>query len=395
LKGTYVHDFITWGSKQTFASNKSKSVPVPERETCAGREPWYDLTGITPGIGFWPKAQQYRHIIPANPFSLNTNCNLYDIHGLAINETTTHALMPILNSTLVAFMKPFYGRYAGTEGNLKTEVVDTLLIEVPDPRNVTEPILRRLERAFTSMQQREVTHLVEEAFRQCHTKEEVNEAAKLPLGLPLELQQLDRRELDDAVFELLGVKDAHRRRKLIDQLYREVAMHYRAIRIVEVQKMEQRRHGGKSKVSPLNLAFSAWEELEPEWQKPLALWLEEQSHQAKTVELPDGEVRLPDAANFFEATTVYFGKKPAVSHVCASRAEAELITSIAQAGLRGPVSIPATEKECYEVSQSLEKRLREAQVRLDELAQQYTGTDKLREQVTEILKRWFIHGKSQ
>ncbi len=172
-------------------------------------------------------------------------------------------------------------------------------------------------------------------------------------------------------------------------------MHYRAIRIVEVQKMEQRRHGGKSKVSPLNLAFSAWEELEPEWQKPLSLWLEEQSHQAKTVEIPGGEVRLPDAANFFEATTIYFGKKPAVSHVCASRAEAELITSIARAGLRGPVSIPATEKECQQVSQSLENRLAEAQVKLDELAQQYTGTDKLREQVTDILRRWFIHGKSE
>lgn len=395
LRGTYVHDFITWGSKQTFVSNRSRSVPVPERETCASRERWYDLTGTIYGIGFWPKSQQYRHIIPANPYSLITNCNLYDIHTLAINETATRALIPILNSTVVAFMKPFYGRYAGTEGNLKTEVVDTLLIEVPDPRNVTEPILQRLESAFVSMQQREVTHLVEEAFRQCHTKEEVNEAAKLPLGLPQELQQPDRRELDDAVFELLGVKDARRRAALIDQLYREVAAHYRAVRIVEVQKMEQRRHGNKGKVSPLNLAFTAWEELEPEWRKPLADWLEEQSGHAKIVEIPDGEVRLPDAVNFFEATTVYFGKKPAVSHVCASRDEAELVTSIAQAGLRGPVSIPTTEHECRRVVSLLERRLAESNARLDELAQQYAGTDKLREQVADILKRWFIHGKSE
>ena len=33
---------------------------------------------------------------------------------------------------------------------------------------------------------------------------------------------------------------------------------------------------------------------------------------------PSGPV--PAAENFFEATTVYFGKRPAVSHVCSSRA---------------------------------------------------------------------------
>src|SRR5260370_1137716 len=159
LKGTYVHNFITWGSKQTFASNKSKAVPVPKRATCAGRNPWYDVTGLRPGIGFWPMAQQYRHIIPANPQQLVCNHNLFDIHALDLDESATRALMPILNSTLAAFIKPYYGRYAGTEGNLKTEVVDTILIEVPDPRNVTAPVLRRLESAFSSMQKREVTHM--------------------------------------------------------------------------------------------------------------------------------------------------------------------------------------------------------------------------------------------
>jgi hypothetical protein len=395
IKGTYAYHFITWGSKQTFASKKSKSVPVPEREGCAGRSVWYDLTGKLSGLGFWPMAQQYRHIIPANPYRLICNHNLFDIHALNLNQEETRALMPVLNSTLVAFIKPFYGRYAGTEGNLKTEIVDTLLLEIPDPRNVTKPILERLEAAFSLIQQRKVTHLVEEAFLQCHTASEVHEAAKLPLGLPQELQQQDRRDLDDAVFELLGVTDRRRRQKLIDQLYREVAMHFRSIRIIEVQKMEQRRGGGSSKVSPLQLALSAWDELDADLQKPLAVWLEEQTHQAKTVELPDGEVRLPDATNFFEATTLYFGKKPPVSHICANRAEAELLFSIADTGLRGPVSIPNTESECQQLSQSLADRLAEATTKWDELAQQYAGTEKLREQITDILYRWFIQGKPE
>jgi hypothetical protein len=394
IKGTYAYRYISWGSKQTFASKKSKSVPIPERATCASRSLWYDLTGLEPGLGFWPKSQQYRHIIPANPYCLNCNCNLYDIHSLAVDEIVARAMMSILNSTLVAFVKPFYGRYAGTEGNLKTEVVDTLLLEIPDPRKVSVPVLKRLERAFASLQGREVTHLVEEEFLRCHTADEVRDAATLPLGLARELQQEDRRGLDDAVFELLGVADPQRRADLIDRLYVEVAQHFRSIRIVEVQKMEQRRHGGgRDRVSQLELALDAWSELDPEWQTPLALWLLEHSHRAKPVELPDGEVRLPDAGNFFEATTLYFGKKPAISHVCNSRAEAELLFSIAETGLRGPVSIPDSEDECEKRSSSLLARLSEGRTKLQELAQARAGTNKLREQTVELLYRWFILGK--
>jgi len=276
IKGSYAWHYITWGAKQTFASKKSKAVPVPIRATVAGRDPWYDLTGLEPGIGFWPKSQQYRHIIPANSFNLNCNCNLYDLHSLMGSQVATRAVMPILNSTLVALLKTFYGRYAGTEGNLKTEIVDVVLIEIPDPRNVNEGLLAKMESAIESMQKRRVTHLVEEAFMDCHTALEVREAAKLPFGLPLELQRPDRRKLDDAVFELLGVQDRRRREELIGRLYNEVASHFRSIRIVEVQKMEQRRRGGgKDDVSQTDLALDAWNHADPDFQEPLPTWVED------------------------------------------------------------------------------------------------------------------------
>jgi len=35
-----------------FASQKSKAVPVSERSSCAGRDPWYDLTKSKPGCMF-------------------------------------------------------------------------------------------------------------------------------------------------------------------------------------------------------------------------------------------------------------------------------------------------------------------------------------------------------
>ncbi|MGE0126892.1 MAG: class I SAM-dependent DNA methyltransferase [Blastocatellales bacterium] len=393
IKGTFAHKFITWGSKQTFQSKKSESVPVPERSTCAGRPRWYDLTGLEPGIGFWPEGQQYRHIIPANPHQIVCNHKLFDIHLLPQTQVSAQTLAPLLNSTLVAFAKTFYGRYAGTEGNLQTAVFDTLMLELPDPRHITEPILRRLETAFSAMQKREVTHLVEETFLKCHTAEEVREAANLPPGLPLELRQADRRELDDAVFELLGVTDPKERAELIDRLYREVSLHFRAIRIVEVQKMEQRRQSGRTTVSANQLAQDAWEELEAHWRQPLRDWLAEQNGRTKPLELPEGEPELPDATNFFEATTVYFGRKGKAHLVCASRAEAELLFAVAQTGLRGNVLLPVTEKECQRALQALNSRLEKGEAKLAEFAETRAGTDKLREQVLDVLRRWFIHGK--
>jgi hypothetical protein len=396
LRGTYAWHYITWGSKQTFASSRSKTVPVPKRSSCVTRELWYDVTGLDPGVGFWPMAQQYRHIIPTNPQRLPCNHNLFDIHPLRGDGMVFHALMPILNSTLVALFKTFYGRYAGTEGNLKTEVIDAMMMEIPDPRECSTDLLSKMERALAAMQTRKVTHLVEEPFMQCHTADEVREAEKLPLGLPAELQQTDRRQLDDAVFELLGVRDSQRRKELVDRLYREVALHFRAIRIVEVQKMEQRRHGNsRNNVSQLQLAFDAWKHLAPDLQKPLAEWLDDETGKAKTVNIPDGEVRLPAAENWFESTTVYFGKKPATSVACASRSEAELVATIAREGLRGPASLPRTETEGRALLRKLNARLATAKTKFEALADERAGSGKLREQVIELLRRWLIHGRPQ
>lgn len=396
LKGTYAHDYIVWGSKQTFQSKKSKNVTIPKRPGCAGRNPWYDLTGRAPGVGFWPMAQQYRHIVPANPEKLSCNHNLFDVHPLAMSPLASRALIPILNSTVVAFWKTFYGRYAGTEGNLKTEIVDVFLIEVPDPRNITPPILKRLESALASMQSRTVTHLVEEAFLKCHTAQEVREASKMPPGLSSELQQTDRRALDDAVFELLGVDDPRRRKKLIDSLYEEVAFHFRSVRVVEVQKMEQRRHGeSQDKVSQMELALDAWNELDSKWKLSLSEWLEQSSGktQLRKVTVPEGEARLPSASHFFEATTLYFGKSPGQTIICSSRAEAELIAAVAATGWRGQLSIPKTESECRDLAGRLETRLRDGHAKFRELAQQRAGTKRLQEQVIDQLAQWFVNGR--
>jgi hypothetical protein len=216
-----------------------------------------------------------------------------------------------------------------------------------------------------------------------------------PLGLPLELQRKDRRELDLLTFELLGVTSPKRRGELVDRLYRETTQYHREQRVQDIQSTINRATGTAREVSQLDLALEAWRELDAEWQTPLAQWLEENAAKAKVVTLPEGVVRLPDSQNFFDATTVFFGQKPAavVNHVCSSRAEAELIFAVAREGLRGPVTVPATEEDCTRTRVQLEKRLAEARRVFEDLAAERAGTDKLREQVADLLYKWFINGR--
>src|SRR5260370_4736666 len=259
LLGSYIIKYIEYGETQSFASKKSKAVPVPQRSTCKARDPWFDLSALVrPGFAMWPKAQQYRHIAPANPDGLICNCNLYDISAKNLSRVEQDTLTAILNSTLVGFLKTFYGRFAGTEGNLKTEVVDVNLLEVPNPAAISDTLALKLNHALSMMQKRPVGRLVEEQLMDCHSPERAKRIAEGPIVLSHELKQPDRRALDDAVFELLGVTQAGRRTKLVDQLHWETAFHFRQIGCVELQKAELKKKSGARKFSAEELAVDLW-----------------------------------------------------------------------------------------------------------------------------------------
>jgi hypothetical protein len=142
-------------------------------------------------------------------------------------EIDGRLLSAILNSTVVALWKTFYGRYTGTEGSLDTEVIDVRMLEVPDPRRSSSEISALILQAFDRLACRPIGRLVEEGLMDCHSPDRAEVIASEPLNLADELCRDDRRALDDAVFELLGVKDAGKRQDLVIKLYKETAHHFR------------------------------------------------------------------------------------------------------------------------------------------------------------------------
>lgn len=395
LRGTHVEEYLRYGETHTFASKKSKSVPVPKRTSCKARDPWYDLTKASnPGFAFWPMAQQYRHIIAANPDHLICNHNLFDLINQELSEPEVEALIAILNSTLVGLFKTFYGRYAGTEGNLKTEVVDVNLLEVPDPRGLSEKIRSKLTSAFRKMQPRSVGRLVEEQLMDCHSPERARRIAEGPVVLSIELGQPDRRELDEAVFEALGVTEQSRRAELVERLHHETALHFRQIRVVEIQKMEQRKKSVSRKFSAEELAEDLWDAVDLEDFTPIREWVAKQPGASVTVTIPDSSpASLASPSVMFDSETVYFGKDRKKHLVCSSREEAELVKLLADLQVHGDVALPPNASAAAQLREKIEERITHARARFTELAQSRTSLEEKQDEVVDLLIQWFASGE--
>jgi hypothetical protein len=398
LKGTYVQKYLRYGERNTFASAKSKAVPVPERATCANRHPWYDLTYTKCGHLIWPKSQQYRHVVVHNKSRLVVNCNLYDVTVVDENNCSPELLAAVLNSTLVALVKIYFGRYAGTEGNLKTEVVDVNLLEIPDPRHVAGSIAKKLRDAFHQLCTRDTQPLVEEAFMECHSSERVKKLAEKSVTLPRELQMPDRRALDLAVFELLGVTNAAAREQLCDELYFETANHFRQIRIVEVQKQEQRAQAEGREFRTDELVADLWDSLPDEDKQPLPQWIAGQAIGGAPVNIPEGGSSLPEANDFLDANTVFFrqdhaGKVVSQPLPLPCRAHAEIVYLLSQHSIHGPVPMPTTEKAAHALHQQLVKRLAAISATAKELAGSRTADEKKALDIARLLQFWMLHGK--
>jgi len=395
LSHTYAGKYIRWGAKQTFESKKSSAVPVPQRSTCASRPVWYDLTNIDTGTVFWPMAQKYRHIAPTNPDNLVCNHNLFYVQTTSLNQEEAMALNAILNCTLVALFKHFYGRYAGSEGTLKTEVVDTVLLMVPDPRGVAPKLANRLNMAVQKMTERKVTHLVEDALLQCHSEDSMRLILREKPELPRELQQEDRKELDDCVFELLGVRDKSTRKKLLDELYSETTEYYRYQRTQDIQSMENRSGKTTRKLSPQDLAESIWLTLsETEKGAPIVEWIHMNFQPTEKVLIPDGKPEAVGFNDMFNPAGVIF-KNLKETHESNYRhpKQAELVIELAQNEIRGEIHISQSEKSCQDCLKQIRRRLLDAKERFFDLASSRTGTQTLQEKTGSLLLHWFIHGK--
>jgi len=300
-----------------------------------------------------------------------------------------------LNSTLAALVKHFYGRYAGAEGTLDTEIIDCLLLDVPDPRRGTPDLFRRLGHAFDRICLRSVTHLVADSMLQCHSEEVMREILAGPVQLPKELCQEDRRELDDCVLELIGVTNKRQRKILLDDLYLVTTEYYRYLRTQDIQAMENRAGNHARRFDAQDLAGSIWHSLSESERGPaVAEWIRSSYPKSQAVHIPEGKPEALGAGDMFDPNGVVFkGNKEANYVGYANSAQAALVAALAEAGIRGAVEVPESPADCVRCLEELQARLKRAEDYFAGLAGSRTGAQSLQEKTAALLLHWFIHGR--
>jgi hypothetical protein len=196
---------------------------------------------------------------------------------------------------------------------------------------------------------------------------------------------------------LLGVSNGAERSALLDELYNETAAHYRRIRIMEVQKMEQRAGGRARRFTPHDLAVTIWDSLSDEEKgPPLNDWLSQQPGRSESVTIPEGRSTAFGPDHMLHPCGVDFKVAKHTTHMdYASPEQAVLVARLASLEVRGKVRVPADAEACRRTLHELNTRLASTETRFAELAASRTGTERLQRRTAELLMQWLIHGRQR
>lgn len=174
LQGTAVSRYIAWGETEG----------LHQRPTCAVRQPWYSLPPQPPARLILPKGIWRRHMAPLLDEPLPVDQQLYQIRLLPGVEPETAAAL--LNSAWFALQCELYGRVNFGAGVLWLAAYELGRIRLPDPRSLTPQQSDHLARLFTAL------------------------AARPFPATESDLDHPDRKALDTAVFDLIGLNDDER-----------------------------------------------------------------------------------------------------------------------------------------------------------------------------------------
>jgi type I restriction-modification system DNA methylase subunit len=315
LRNTRIGGYVRYAEEQNWNSGSTI-------ESRARSGPWYDLrlpVRNERAQFFWPMAQQYRHIVPWNEENLPANHNLFDVS--ASPPLHPRLLWAVLNSSVVALSKHQFGRGAGIEGSLKTEVIDVNMMLVPDPRRATPEITERLVSAAEAIASRLSSRYLYEEF-----------------------SMDDRRELDDATLELLGIGDPLERVKLRNQIYDAIRTYQHATREREIIAQRHRARAQRRGLSTSEIAQEMWDELRPR----LNLLEFPSDFTARPggtrIDLPSGGVEVGEAmietGRQLRAGTIRVGGPTGSVIEVGSVAKARYLAALSQCGIYGQVSLP-------------------------------------------------------
>lgn len=203
LKGTLAMEYIKWGESNFTeiirGKDKGKKVRICDLSTVSSRGEWYWLSDTPPAYVALPIIVKNRHLVPRSNRPVLSTHNF----DLLYSESPTD-LWLYLNSMIFRMFMELYGRIEAPAVQLMVEEYNIC------PILKSLPTLSKKFKMFEDFRKRE-------AYRIANIIEQG----------PLELEQPDRKELDDLVLKELGFTNNTERERVLKELYDWLQYHTR------------------------------------------------------------------------------------------------------------------------------------------------------------------------
>jgi len=211
-------------------------------------------------------------------------------------------------------------------------------------------------------------------------------------NLPDEFELGDRQELDDAVLELLGESDPVERRRLRDELYREMTAMYQGIREKELLAIENKKQTKRgSKLSAEQIAQEVWDALDPSLIRRFPESFIEAGEQVDYVELIDGKCRVLDNSLLGQV-----GIEIDVGYIeLGDERRAQFVKLVHETGRRGRIPVPRDPESCKAILARYRAYHDQALSEFAHQAAQRTANEKLQAKVVGILRHKLSHGDAR
>lgn len=385
IAGTHALRYIEWGEEQGFHL----------APTCQGRvteeHEWFDLTRSRRMGVIVPKIQQYRLFTLLNEqryYQASALLGIADVRGVS-----PEVMAGLLNSTISILSRIQYARILGNEGNIQLDVYSANMMRAPNPRLATEAQRERVAGAFRAMKDRPVLgFLSERRLRRMSYTAKGKEADLDRISGESELTQTDRRALDDAVLELLGVASSEERKKILDDLYAYLAEFFEWTRQKEESAIRNKKKakGGKAPGAS-DLAGELYADLQRDHGALLRSYDDfvDLGQPFDTYELPEnGEPEPLDGLLESHAIRFLSGKKTEAPIIeTRSDAQRALLITLARNGTRGFVRVPLEEDAAQRLRTRYAQFLEQRANTLRALVEERTADPELQEKVHANLLR--------
>ncbi|MGA3094387.1 MAG: hypothetical protein ABSD79_03260 [Dehalococcoidales bacterium] len=353
LVGKNVLKYIRAGETQSFGVGPRAGVPA-KKPTCASRNPWYALDQSNKGKFLWFALITDTHAVPHNPGDILSDKRFYNVNPKDVGQE--ELIFGLLNSSFTFLCAEFWGRQFAGRGIDSIDITVYEVAQLPflDPEAVPKDVATKIVNAIRKIADRPILPVLEE------------------------VNQPDRRALDDAVLEAIGFEDPEERGKVLSELYDAVCKRVES----RFERARSTQHPGEKRPRPNAeaIAEELFKELPPELTKKFPDDFVPAGTKARSLELPEG-------VEDFERVTFNRLRIGGKLMDFDNPEEAEFIQFAVQGGASTSIAIPVEPSLTHAVVTAYRDYLSELAKHIEELASSRTQDRKLKQRITEAMRQ--------